>query len=115
MAFFSRSTPAARVITLYPSPMGATESSLGLDTWEELERCNPVLKGMEPDVEALLVNRVRGAREYFLVPIDECYKLVGLIRTYWTGFTGGREVWRQIELFFTQLKARSGAQEGSDA
>jgi hypothetical protein len=108
MAFFSYNTPAGRVVALYPSPMGPTESLLTLDTWEDLEKQNPILKGMEPDVEALLVNRVRDAREYFLVPIDECYKLVGLIRTYWKGFSGGREVWQQIELFFGGLKRHAG-------
>src|SRR3712207_3362371 len=63
MAFFFYSTPAERVVAFYPSPMGPTESLLTLSAWEELERCNPVLGGMERDVEALLVNRVRGARE----------------------------------------------------
>ena len=31
--------------------------------WEAIEDANPVLAGMEPDVEALLVNRARGARD----------------------------------------------------
>jgi hypothetical protein len=107
MAFFFYSTPAERVVAFYPSPMGPTESLLKLSAWEELERCNPVLKGMERDVEALLVNRVRGAKENFLVPIDECYRLVGLIRMYWRGLSGGREVWEEIERFFEELRKRS--------
>ena len=89
MAFFFYSTPAERVVAFYPSPMGPTESLLKLGAWEELERHNPVLEGMERDVEALLVNRVRGAREHFLVPMDECYSLVGLIRTRWRGLAAG--------------------------
>lgn len=111
MAFFSYQTPAERVVALYPSPVGATESLLTLDTWEDLIDRNPILRDMEPDVEALLVNRVRGAGEYFLVPIDECYKLVGLIRTYWKGFSGGQEVWQQIPLFFAELKRQAGVKE----
>ena len=107
MAFFFYSTPAERVVALYPSPMGPTESLLKLSTWEELEESNPVLKGMERDVEALLVNRVRGAREHFLVPIDKCYSLVGLIRMHWRGFTGGQEVWEEIGRFFEELRRRS--------
>ena len=82
MAFFFYSAPAERVVAFYPSPMGPTESLLNLGVWEELEESNPILKGMEPDVEALLVNRVRGAREHFLVPMDKCYSLVGLIRMH---------------------------------
>jgi hypothetical protein len=66
-----------------------------------------VLGGMERDVEALLVNRVRGAREHFLVPIDECYSLVGLIRMHWRGLSGGREVWEEIGRFFEELRERS--------
>ena len=107
MAFFFYSTPAERVVAFYPSPMGPTESLLKLSAWEELERCNAVLKGMERDVEALLVNRVRGAREYFLVPMDECYSLVGLIRMHWRGLSGGREVWEEIGRFFEELRERS--------
>ena len=107
MAFFFHSAPAKRVVAFYPSPMGPTESLLKLDTWEELETQNPVLKKMERDVEALLVNRVRGAREHFLVPMDECYSLVGLIRMHWRGLSGGREVWEEIDRFFENLKQRS--------
>src|SRR5919199_4081617 len=107
MAFFFYSTPAERVVAFYPSPMGPTESLLKLKTWEELEESNPVLKGMERDVEALLVNRVRGAREHFLVPLDECYSLIGLIRVHWKGLSGGREVWEEIGLFFEALRGRS--------
>jgi hypothetical protein len=107
MAFFFYSTPAERVVAFYPSPMGPTESLLKLSAWEELERCNPALKGMERDVEALLVNRVRGAREHFLVPMDECYRLVGLIRMNWRGLSGGREVWEKIARFFEELRKRS--------
>ena len=57
-------------------------------------------------MEALLINRVGPAREYFLAPIDECYRLVGLIRLHWRGLSGGAEVWKEIQSFFTGLKSR---------
>jgi Family of unknown function (DUF5947) len=107
MAFFFYSTPARRVVAFYPSPMGPTESLLKLSAWEELEESNPLLTELERDVEALLVNRVRGAGEHFLVPIDECYSLVGLIRMRWRGLSGGREVWEEIKRFFEELRGRS--------
>ena len=107
LAFFTYSTPAGRVMAFYPSPAGATESQLGLDTWRELEAANPVLAQLEPDVEALLVNRVGAARDHFLVPIDECYRLVGLVRVGWRGLSGGSEVWREIASFFGQLRERA--------
>jgi hypothetical protein len=107
MAFFFRSSEAERVQAFYPSPMGPTESLLGLEAWSALEQANPVLATLEPDVEALLVNRVRGARGHWIVPIDDCYALVGLIRTRWRGLTGGAEVWGEIARFFEELDARA--------
>lgn len=114
MAFFFHSTAAGHVIALYPSPAGPMESLLSLDSWEEIVRSNPVLEKMEPDVEALLVNRVASARgyasaEYYVVPIDECYKLVGLIRAHWRGLSGGAKVWEEIAAFFAGLKERSAS------
>jgi len=38
---------------------------------------------MLPDVEALLFNRMQEACEHYLAPMDECYKPVGVIRSYW--------------------------------
>jgi hypothetical protein len=113
MAFFYKSTPQGKVLALYPSPAGPTESLLSLDTWTDIAGMNPILNEMEADVSALLVNRVGHARgaspaEYYLVPIDECYKLVGLIRTHWRGLSGGTEVWREIGGFFAALKKRAG-------
>lgn len=107
MAFLFYNTPAERMVAFYPSPMGPTESLLDLSTWEELEEANPTLGDMERDVEALLVDRTRGTREHFLVPIDECYRLVGMIRMNWRGLSGGREVWDEIGKFFDELKSRS--------
>jgi hypothetical protein len=107
MAFFFHSSAAGRVQAFYPSPMGPTESLLGLDAWAALAKANPVLETLAPDVEALLVNRVRGARGHWIVPIDECYALVGLIRTRWRGFTGGAEVWAAIGTFFEELDRRA--------
>ena len=121
MAFFFQSTPDARVVAFYPSPAGATESLLPLETWRDIEDANLVLQELESDVEALLVNRVGHARgfaapEYYVLPIDECYKLVGLIRSNWRGLSGGTEVWREINGFFAALRKRAGfAHEGVHA
>jgi hypothetical protein len=89
-----------------PSPAGATESLLSLESWQEIVALNPEIETMEPDVEALLVNRVGDRAEYFLVPIDECYRLVGLIRMHWRGLSGGTEVWKEIHQFFASLGIR---------
>ncbi len=112
MAFFFNSSIEKRVVVLYPSPAGAVESLLSLEAWQEIIQENPELGTMEADVEALLVNRVGKSRanvpaEYYIVPIDECYKLVGLIRANWRGLSGGTEVWQEIGRFFTDLKSRA--------
>jgi hypothetical protein len=112
LAFFVKSTVRERTVANYPSPAGATESLLSLEAWNDIVRENPMLDGMEPDTQALLVNRVGHARgtvpaEYFLAPIDQCYRLVGLIRTRWTGLSGGTEVWSAISGFFDELGARA--------
>jgi hypothetical protein len=104
MAFLLTSTPAAEAVAFYPGPAGATESLLSPEVWRELTARNPPLATMEADVEALLVNRARGARQYFIVPIDECYRLVALIRRRWRGLSGGQEVWKEITQFFETLK-----------
>jgi hypothetical protein len=106
MAFFFASSAAGRVVALYPSPAGATESLLELEAWSELAAANPVLAQIEPDVEALLVSRARGMSEHWLVPIDDCYELVGILRSGWRGLSGGQEVWDEIERFFDDLNTR---------
>jgi len=117
LAFFFYSSPQRKMIAYYPSPAGATESLLPLDAWEEVAQANPLLDVMEPDVEALLVNRVGYARglaaaEYFLAPADHCYRLVGIIRTRWKGLSGGTDVWRDIARFFSDLRTEAGAGAG---
>jgi Family of unknown function (DUF5947) len=113
MAFFFNSSVQQTTLAIYPSRVGATESLLPLEAWHDVVSSNPVLANMEADVEALLVNRLDAARhaaEYFLVPIDRCYELVGLIRSQWRGFSGGSEAWNQIRRFFDELKMHAIAE-----
>jgi hypothetical protein len=42
-----------------------------------------------------------------VVPIDACYKLVGLIRLNWRGLSGGADVWQKIGEFFGELRAKA--------
>src|SRR5256714_7765315 len=70
LAFFFYSTPFGKMIAMYPSPAGATESLLPLTAWKTLAASNHGLSEMQPDVEALLENRERDKRAYFLAPKD---------------------------------------------
>ncbi|MDQ2714695.1 MAG: DUF5947 family protein [Chloroflexota bacterium] len=120
MVYIFRSTGANRIMAYYPSPAGAMESTLTLEGWDALVSSNPILNDLEPDVEALLINRVnnRGGasyREHYIVPIDACYELVGLIRLKWKGLSGGEEVWQAIAGFFADLRAKAITVEGDAA
>jgi hypothetical protein len=107
MAFFFYSTAEKKMITLYPSPAGAMESLLALEAWEQISQKNSLVQNMQSDVEALLVNRVSSAREYYIAPIDVCFKLVGIIRANWRGLSGGTEAWNEIRAFFSDLRTRA--------
>ena len=107
LAFFFYSSSEKKMKALYPSPAGATESLLPLATWNSLAERNSQLRTMQSDVEAFLVNRVGTKREYYVVPIDVCFELVGLIRVHWRGLSGGDAVWSQVENFFARLRANT--------
>ncbi len=116
LAFFYRTSqpdrvPGSRVnskiIAVYPSPAGPVESLLDLDAWEAIVEDNPVLADMQPEVEALLVHRLAGKHRYYLLPIDQCYRLSGLIRLRWRGLSGGSEVWEEVGRFFNELEEQS--------
>ncbi|MGA8108147.1 MAG: DUF5947 family protein [Acidobacteriaceae bacterium] len=107
LAFFVRGEEG-EVVALYPSPAGVVESSIALQSCAERLARDPVARAMEPEVEALLVNRIGQEHAYFVVPVDVCYQLAGLIRTSWRGLSGGPEVWAAVARFFGELRVRAG-------
>ncbi len=107
LAFFIDSTVTGGVAALYPSPAGATESEIEPMTWNELRVQNPVLMGLEPDSEALIVNRMVDPPQHAIAPIDQCYRLVGLVKVNWSGISGGAGLGRAIAAFFDELRERA--------
>jgi hypothetical protein len=108
VAFFLMNSALGRMAAFYPGPAGATESELPLETWQEMAAANPLLAEMEPDVEGFLVRCHRsGETECFVVPIDACYELVGLMRQLWRGFDGGRDAQQAIDTFFDRVRSRA--------
>ncbi|MCV7400530.1 hypothetical protein H7K24_10215 [Mycobacterium fragae] len=102
LAFFTIDADGA-VTAHYPSPMGATTSEVDAENWQAVLRDCPQLSELAPMVEALLVNTTRDAREHWVVPIDDCYRLVAVIRREWRGLSGGSTVWPAVDAFFAEL------------
>jgi hypothetical protein len=112
VAFFFMNSSLGHVAAFYPSPAGATESLLSLDSWEEIVKANPGLATLLPDVEAFLVRSAErrsgpAQAECYLVPIDVCYELVGELRRLWKGFDGGTEAHAALDEFFERVRSKA--------
>jgi hypothetical protein len=107
LAFFFYNSLEKRMVAFYPSPAGATESLLPLDTWSEIAKTSQLFATLQPDVEAVLVRRDATAARCFIVPIDSAYQLVGIIRSTWKGFDGGQEARESIDRYFAAVGERS--------
>jgi hypothetical protein len=114
LVFFSFSSASGFVNAFYPSLAGPTEAVIDQEVWQEIAREYPRLQSLAPDVEALLANRMNGARDYFIVPIDRCYMLTGLVRKHWRGFSGGDEAWDALNEFFDRLRQTSRKLTGAN-
>lgn len=101
LAFFVKSSREGKVAAYYPGPAGAVRCQLAFE---------PPGLALADDVEALLVNRLEGADEAWLLSRDACFELVGRIRGAWRGFGGGPAVREAIAAFFARLQS-----EGSRA
>jgi hypothetical protein len=102
LAFFVRGDDGT-VSAHYPSPAGATRWEVDEEAWRRaVQRCAD-LDLLVPGTQALLVNTSRGRTEHWLVPIDDCYRLVALIRREWRGLSGGTTVWPAVDRFFAEL------------
>ncbi len=113
LAFFMRSSVTGGVVAFYPSPAGATESELELTAWEDLVARNPALADLDADAEALIANRLSDPGQYAIAPIDECYRLVGLVKSCWEGISGGAALERAVPEFFAALRAQTQIEIGA--
>ncbi|MFD5417109.1 DUF5947 family protein [Streptomyces sp. NPDC127069] len=107
VAFLFRNAALGRLVALYPSPAGATESELDPDTWQSVLGAGRLAGLLEPDVEALLLHHTPGRTTCHLVPIDLCYELVGRMRLSWRGFDGGAEARAALDALFARVEARA--------
>lgn len=105
LAFFTRTRRAANVF--YPAPTGTAEARIDVETWAALEAELPEVARLEPEVEAIVVSL--SPRRTFVVPIDECFRLAGMLRSAWVGWSGGAEARSAIEDFFATLETRANS------
>ncbi len=104
LAFFLRSSSTGAIVGLYPSPAGATECELDLVAWQQLVSANPVLEDLDPDAEALIVNRMATPHVHAIAPLDDCYRLVGIIKSTWEGINGGAAMEAAVQSYFDDLR-----------
>lgn len=108
LAFILRSgSQDGAPVAQYPSPFGATECAVDPDAWAALCAANPVVERLEPDAEALLIDRLTRPPRYAIAPIDQCYRLVGVVKARWEGLSGGPRVEAAVHAFFDELRARA--------
>lgn len=113
-AFFFHDSVAGGIVAFYPGPAGATESLLGAHQWEALAATSTVARDLVPDTEAMLVRRTARTHESYLVPVDRCYELVGLLRTHWRGFDGGQDAHDALDGFFSRIRAEAHVADRED-
>jgi Fe-S cluster biogenesis protein NfuA/nitrite reductase/ring-hydroxylating ferredoxin subunit len=104
LAFMMKSSLEGQTIALYPSPAGVTEAELDVLAWTRMTADNPVLEDLAPDAEALIVNRLADPPVHVIAPLDDCYRLVGMIKSRWTGINGGPELSATVDEFFAGLR-----------
>jgi hypothetical protein len=105
LAYFTTRSRTGEVVATFPGRAGIIETFVPLKIWGELERRYPVLKGILPDVEALLVRRSARHHDYFQVSVDHCYELAGLLRSAETPLSSPDL--SSLQSFFTRLEQRA--------
>lgn len=105
LALFLRSS-SGRVVALSPRVSGAAESELPAADWERLASDNPTLDTLEPDAEALIVDRVGRPPRHLIAPIDTCNRLVGLVQSRTRAGMLEPELAPALDDFFYGLRRR---------
>jgi hypothetical protein len=105
LAFFVPA-PNGTVSAHYPSPAGVGRWEVDSGAWRELAAERTELSEVAPLVQALTVNTVRGREQHWVLPLDDCFRLVALVRREWHGLSGGSRVWTAVDDFFANLTER---------
>ena len=68
LAFFFFNSAENAMVAFYPGPAGATQSLLSLESWDAIAAGTPALATLEPDVEAVILQRDKQATRSFIAP-----------------------------------------------
>jgi hypothetical protein len=109
VTFFSPLAWEQRVAVVRAGPERVLRSWLGLRAWQQLSAVNPLLEGLETEVEALLVYRTNDTCTCLRLPIDRCFQLIGLLRQ--CGDSGTR-ILDILEIFVERLCAEAVVESG---
>lgn len=101
---------------VYPGAAGPVVAPIAAERAAWLASELPALRELTPEVEALLVDRRvvdrREPRDRVLVlPLDEAYRLAGVLRRGWRGLSGGPELARELLRLLSELEGRAGPAE----
>ncbi len=110
LAYFTVRSRTGEVVATFPGRSSTIEAFVPLRAWSELERRFPVLKGILPDVEALLVRRTSRHQDYFQLSVDHCYELSSLLRD--ADAPASPEL-SLVQAFFERLDEQSGQRRHS--
>ncbi len=108
LAYFTRRDDG-EVCASYPSPAGAVDAQPSREAWDGIAARHEAIAAMRPYVDALLVDATTETKRAFIVPVDLCFELTGLVRRHWRGLSGGDEVRAALSAFFRSLDTRASA------
>lgn len=104
LAFVSFNSTTGEWVAAYPSPAGVVTAEVDAEAWSALAAAHGELAALASDTEALLIDRMSQPRGCYIVPLDFGYRLAGLIRRAWSGFSGGPGVKAAVAGFTAELR-----------
>lgn len=104
LAFVSFNSACGEWVAAYPSPAGVVTAEIDAEAWAALATAHRELAALAPDIEALLIDRMSQPRGCYIVPLDYGYRLAGLVRQAWSGFSGGPGVKATVATFTAELR-----------
>lgn len=95
------------LVVRYPGPAGVVDGDPASGPALAAAAATPLLRLLEPDVEAVIVHRTAGRTRAVLAPVTVGYRLAGELRRAWTGFHGGEAVSALVTVILDEVEGRA--------